>query len=262
MPEYRKVALHEIDPPALPIREAMDEEKLDQLQLSMASRGQILPIILKLRNDRYEIEDGHRRYTAALALGWTEIQARICSDDELKEDAWKLDANICREDLSDAEIALWMRELSEQKGYTEAQLCQITGRKPDWVGDRLRLFSGCPKVFDALRERKITFSVARELNKITDEKFRLMYLDMALRDGVSYVRVREWVNGWKTHHAGNPLPETKPEQPAAGEAPPPPANACCYCGGHADPWNIVHVPIHTYHLETLRRILTGAAQEQ
>ncbi|MCC6426250.1 MAG: ParB/RepB/Spo0J family partition protein [Phycisphaerales bacterium] len=84
-----------------------------ELAESMASRGQLQPIVVGLRSDeqgetvtKYMLVAGHRRLAAAKLLKWTEIRAVVrtyASDHELQLD--RATENIHREDLNAVERA-------------------------------------------------------------------------------------------------------------------------------------------------------------
>lgn len=252
MPELREVSLDEIDEPAIAARVCMDDEKMAELMDSMRDIGLLNPITLKRRELRYEIEAGHRRFLAARFLKWSSIRALIYEPGELIEHAAKLAENLCREDLSAADEALWFCELSLEHGWDTDALAHQVRKSRDYVEDRLRLLRDDAEVFSALREHKINFSVARELNKCVDEGQRRYFLQQAIAAQCGARIVAQWVAQHRAMSFSAPPPS--PAVEAAPVAEPAPAQffGCDLCGGDRDPYNLVHVRMHRHEWEKIR----------
>jgi ParB/RepB/Spo0J family partition protein len=260
MPETRDIPLTEIDEPQLPARVAMDDRKLADLMESMKSVGQVHAIAVTVKDTRYEIIAGHRRFVAASQLGWATIRAEVFQPSEIAEAAAMLAENVTREDLSAAEEALLFQEHRERYSLDEAGLVARFKKSPDYIGDRLRLLRGDKTVFDALLAGRINFSVARELNKCDEEGHRRYLLDIAVRTGYSAAVMADHVRQWRQNQ---PMYSTLPPPPVEGEPPPPPQEfrqECAFCGGWRDPWNMESVMVHKDELDALRKQMQQAAQ--
>jgi ParB/RepB/Spo0J family partition protein len=280
MPELRKLDLVRIDEPVLPIREAMDEGKLRELADSMAADGLIQPLSIKVVRDRcgsaehpvgdgpcplctdaperYEIVAGHRRFMAAKLLGWRDIPCILFQPGELAAHSAMLAENIYREDLTTAEEALWFAELMEKENTDTDGLAALVHKSRDYVEDRLRLLRGDMEVFNALRRREIAFSVARELNKCTDEAHRRMLLDVAVKGGHSARVVTTWIANWK---AGNAVAATAPVESADAQpedSTPAFRMACMLCDAEHDPYNLEVVYVHKYCRTFLEKLIAEA----
>lgn len=255
MPEFRRVALHEIDQPTLPMRSQMDDAKLHELAANIRDVGLLQPIGIFARDGRYEIEFGHRRYLAVEKLGWPDIPALVFAPDELQNGAAMVAENTVREDVNSAEEAVFYAQLLERFGWDEATLCAKVKRSPDYIGDRLRLLRQDEQVFNAVLRDQINFSVARELNKCPDEAMRRYFLDQAIRSGTSARVVRQWIDDFRgtqqpTRVAASnaDAPQPAPDQPAY-------RLACEFCGGDKDPYNLVHIAVHRWELAEIKKVL-------
>lgn len=262
MPELRTIALADIDEPPLAARVAMDEGKLNELMQSLTSIGLMQPIGVKPRDGRFEIEYGHRRFTAAMRLGWHHIMALVYQPNEIVEGAAMLAENIHREELSAAEEALLFAESQEKFGLDEAGLCKRFNVTPDYLGDRLRLLRMGGKVFESALARRINFSVARELNKCEDEQHRNYLLDIAERSGCSARVVTDYVRQWRV--SASPVTSTTPAPPANTVPTPiePYRIECALCGGGKDPWNLIDVKLHKWEWEMIQEQIKKLNQEQ
>jgi ParB/RepB/Spo0J family partition protein len=277
VPELRELFLAEIDPPPLPARMAMDETKLAELSESMASTGLLQPIsvvarisyldanqnsyatpqpaIITEESIRYEIIAGHRRFMAANRLGWAKIRCVVFQPGEINTRAAMLAENIHREDLSAAEEAVWFAQLLETDAPGEQELCKLVHRSPDYVADRLRLLRGDPEVFQAVRERTIKFSVARELNKCKSDDFRRVYLDSAIRGGTNARMVAQWVANSNATPAPSPPNGADASPPQTTAAPAPFLPSCIFCGATHDPSNLEVVYLHRWERRELEQVM-------
>ena len=254
------IALSLINEPGIPVREAMDEAKMQELKASLRAVGLLQPIIVVRRDSRYEIVAGHRRYVAAKSLGWREIMAVAHPDGDNAMEAARLHENLFREDLSDAEIATFLHELVNKHQMNAEEICRLVRHSENWVVDRLKLLDGDPQVFEALRQRQIPFSVARELNRCGDELLRRSYLDSALRGGVNARTVADWVMRWKADQACPIRPAQPVESAAPMESAAAPQMECALCGGQRDPWNLVMVWVHRWELEMVIKTIREQAE--
>jgi ParB family transcriptional regulator, chromosome partitioning protein len=244
----------------MPARVAMDDLKLAELMGSMKEIGLIQPVTLIVDGPRYRLGPGHRRFTAAINLGWREITALVYQPEEYSEHAAMLAENRFREDMSAAEEAIWFAEVREKFSLDEDALCKHFNVTPDYLGDRLRLLRGDNEVFRHLLAREINFSVARELNKCEDEPHRRYLLDIAVRCGYPARVISDMVRQWRANN---------PEQPPTQPAPTPAASAplaepfrveCALCGGGKDPWNLIDVKLHKWEWEWILKQLKKQAE--
>lgn len=259
MPTSATIPMIQISEPALPIREAMDEQKLYDLAEDIRANGLLQPVGVKRDGERYEIIFGHRRFMAHQKIHAQEIEARIFEDGELPNEAAMLAENLFREDLSDAEVALWLHDLRHKHGWDEEKLCKAVKKSADWVGDRLRLFDGDQDVFTALRERKINFSVARELNKCKDDNMRNYFLHQAIMATPPARVVTQWVSSHLQESAPASAAPASDQPPVQHDTPQGQTNECGMCGGNKDPYNLIFVHIHRHCWDNLMKAVQEAA---
>lgn len=262
MPKLANISLELIDEPQLPVRIAMDDQKMSDLRESMHNIGLLQPIGLKHVGKRYEIEFGHRRFLAAQDLRWKTIPALIFSSKELADGAAMIAENVEREDITAAEEAILFAQAQEKYGLDEAGLVQRFRRTPNYIAERLNLLRGDPEVYRALQERRISFSTAKELNKCSDEGHRRYLLDAAKRADASAPVVRGWIAQWKAQ-AGIAV-STATDTPAAPlpEAVVNHGIECVICGGYRDPYNLVPVYIHKWELDEILKVMRRPADDQ
>jgi len=260
MPETKLIQLSMIDEPEMPVRSQMDDKLLAELMESMAREGQLQAIGVLAVDGRYSLRWGHRRYVCACQLRWETIRAEVWLPSEVNGDAGMIAENRYREPVNAADEALLFAQHQMKDELDEAGLCARFHVSPDYLGDRLRLLRQDPEVFTALREGRINFSVARELNKCPDEPHRRYLLDIAARTGYSAAVMADHVRQWRAHNTpqvapvsvSSPSTEPAPEHPGRIE--------CAFCGGYRDPWALVNVWVHQDELEAIREHMEKAAQ--
>lgn len=247
--EYREaMPLHLLDAPQLDARLERDEEYLDELGSDIVKRGMIFPIAVVRVGERYEVIDGECRHLAAKRKGLVVVPVFIYPTKEAALEGIKFAANNFRRDMSPAEEALFFHELMKHEcaGDIE-QVCALVNKKFSYVSGRLELLAGDERVFDAVRQRKISLGVAAELNKITDPQYVLYYLDNAIRTGATVSLVTAWAQEWRQLFGDQPRQPARPEH---GDAAPPTMVvdpfACIVCGKSDHSYAIRHQPIHTH----------------
>jgi len=242
---YRDIPLNLIDPPPLPMRQTFDTQAMDELTESVQRMGVLQPISVEQNGGRFQIQDGHRRYIASERAGRPTIPAVVRGVDQVSGEAVKVHANLHREDVNPGEQAVYFQQLLESQCNGDVdRLCELTSLRRPWVEERLCLLAGDPDVLEALRGRRISFAVAKELNRVKDRGYRMMYLDAAVRGGASARMVQEWrVKSEAFAPVEAPPPTTGENQFTA--LPPPITQMCClFCESPAEPWEMELVPMH------------------
>lgn len=257
-PRLMLIPLDKIVEPELPARESMDERAMAELVDSMREIGLLSPILVFERGGVYEVDAGHRRLLAARQLKWTSIPALVHDSDWDAKEAAMLHENVVREQLNAGEEAIFIAQLIEKYQLDEEGVCAMTRRSPDYIADRMRLIRGDEQVLMSLRRGEISFAVARELNKFTDETMRRYYLDAAIRAGCSSRVVTTWLNEWRSQQSMPAVVASETQAVVEQELPPVHVDACFFCGGAKDPYNLVTVRIHRWELEELQKRLAAA----
>ncbi len=152
-------------------RTIFDDEAIEELAQSIERLGVIQPITVReLKDGRYEIISGERRYRASKRAGLRTIPAyiRVADDAQLLEMA--LVENVQREELGALEIAMTLERLTEELGITQEKLGQSIGKRRSTVSNYLRLLTLSPVVQDALRNEVISMGHAKVLVSLNGEQ--------------------------------------------------------------------------------------------
>jgi ParB family transcriptional regulator, chromosome partitioning protein len=122
-------------------RTVFDEDALNELTHSIKEFGVLQPIVVRRRDDKYELVMGERRLRAAIAAGLDKIPAivRDTADDAMLRDA--LLENIHRAQLNPLEEAAAYQQLLEEFGATHDELASRIGRSRSHVTNTIRLMN-------------------------------------------------------------------------------------------------------------------------
>ena len=207
-----EVKLKDIRPNPYQPRKHFDEEKLNELAVSIKEHGIFQPIILKESVQGYEIVAGERRFRAASIVGLEEVPAIIVdfSDQQMMEIA--LLENIQREDLNAIEEAQAYQYMMKKLKLTQEELSKRVGKSRAHIANTVRLLKMPKKLQDYVLEGTLTMGHIKPLITI-DEKKALEVAQKAIDNELSVREVEDIVKGIKLQDARKAKPkEEKPKE--------------------------------------------------
>ncbi len=141
-PRIRMIPVNEIDPSPQQARTELGN--IQELMASIKEKGILEPILVRRKNERYEIVAGERRYVAAKNIKMKELPCieMNVSDNEAMEMA--LIENMQRKDLDVFEEADGLRALSDLYGYSHEQISRKIGKARSTVTEIMNI-SKIPK---------------------------------------------------------------------------------------------------------------------
>ena len=147
-------------------RRSFDQDLLQDLANSIAEKGVIQPLIVRMnprREGEYEIVAGERRWRAAQMAKLHEIPVlvREFNDTEVLEVA--IIENIQRADLNPVEEATGYNQLMHKFGHTQEKLAEVLGKSRSHIANCVRLLNLPEEVLLFLREGKLSSGHARAL---------------------------------------------------------------------------------------------------
>lgn len=136
----QQLPVSDLVPSPLQPRKDLDPAALAELAASIAQKGVLQPLLVRLQDGHYEIVAGERRYRAAVEAGLTTVPViiRDLTDRETLEIA--IVENLQREDLNALEEALAFRQLLDF-GLTQEEVARAVGRSRSTVANSLRLLA-------------------------------------------------------------------------------------------------------------------------
>ncbi len=160
---YTHCPIEHVIPGRLQPRRNFDEAKLKELADSIKEKGIIEPLLVRRKDDRYELIAGERRWRAGKLAGLREVPVIII--DASDEDSLELAIieNIQREDLNALEEAEAYRELMGRFSLSQEEVAKRVGKERATVSNYLRLLKLPLDVREALVKGSIAMGHARAL---------------------------------------------------------------------------------------------------
>lgn len=160
------VPVEQVQPNPDQPRRAFDDAALQELASSIAEKGVIQPLIVRMHPSRdgiYEIVAGERRWRASqiAKVHSVPVIVRDYTDTEVLEVA--IIENIQRADLNPIDEGAGYRQLMQKFGHTQEQLSSVLGKSRSHIANVMRLLNLPDGVRTYLIEGKLTAGHARTL---------------------------------------------------------------------------------------------------
>jgi ParB family chromosome partitioning protein len=173
-----------ITPNAEQPRTRFIETNLEELAQSIKVNGVVQPILVRKKENGYELVAGERRWRASQRAGLKKIPAVVkeISDDKILELA--LVENIQRQELNAIEEARAYKKLIESVGLTQEMVASRVGKDRTFITNYLRLLRLPDDIQDLVSEEKISVGHARALlmvdNSDAQRRVARSIMEMAL----------------------------------------------------------------------------------
>ncbi len=171
-------------------RKDFDEDKLNELADSIKEHGIFQPLLVRKKDDYYEIIAGERRWRAAKIAGLTEVPCIVNEYSEQERSMIQLLENLQREGLNPIEEALAFRDLIEKYNLKQDELAEKIGKDRTTISNTMRLLNLSEEVQQMIIEEKISPGHARPLLSIADEKDQIEMAQRVFDENLS-VRATE-----------------------------------------------------------------------
>lgn len=164
------VKISEVEPNREQPRKYFDEDALLELADSIRQFGILQPLLVKKKEDYYEIIAGERRWRAAKLAGVKEVPVIVkeFSDQEVVEIS--LIENIQREDLNPIEEAQAYRRLMEEFHLKQDEIAERVAKSRTAVTNSIRLLKLDARVQKMVVDEMLTTGHARALLAIENQE--------------------------------------------------------------------------------------------
>lgn len=166
-------------------RTHFENEKIQELAVSISQNGLLQPIVVRPYGDVYQIVVGERRYRACKVAGLDEIPCIIQEYDENQTATAALVENIQRENLSAIEEALAYQSLLDSQNLTQEELAKQLGKSQSTIANKLRLLQLPITVQEAVKKKEITERHARALLQLDSTAKRNNMLKEIISKGLT-----------------------------------------------------------------------------
>lgn len=157
------IPLQNIVPNKYQARHYFNEEKIKELSNSIKQNGLVHPLLVRRKEDGFELIAGERRWRAAQLAGMVDVPAIVKDVNDIEMFELSLVENIQREDLNPLEEAEAYRQLMETFGFNQEELSKRIGKDRSSVANMLRLLKLPDEVKNEILNGKISAGHARAI---------------------------------------------------------------------------------------------------
>jgi ParB family chromosome partitioning protein len=211
--------LGEVIPSVNQPRKFFEEEKLAQLAESIAQRGVLQPILVRMMNGKYEIVAGERRFRAAERIGLEQVPAVVVhdlSDRDMLEIS--IVENVQRDDLNPLELAQGYHRLLNEFALTQMELATRIGRDRSSIANTLRLLQLPEEIKEKIALGKLREGHARAILALESEREQLLLARKIVDEDLTVRAIEEIIYGPKRKKRGRSLKlKSRPIEIAAAE---------------------------------------------
>jgi ParB family chromosome partitioning protein len=184
-----------MQPGAFQPRREIHREPLEELAASIRANGVIQPIVVRplpvgLPSGtpgaaRYEIVAGERRWQAAKLAGLQDIPTIVRELSDREAAAVGLIENVQREELTAAEEARALKQLTEEFSLTQQEVADSVGRSRAAVSNLIRLLDLPESVVALIDSKALSMGHARALLGLEDGSERVRVAKLVVARGMS-----------------------------------------------------------------------------
>src|SRR6478609_7102722 len=175
--EVKNIPVNSIIPSPYQPRTLFDDDRIDELCQTIRTHGIIQPIVVRVKNNTFELIAGERRLRAVKKLGLEAIPAIVRDFNDSQAASIALIENLQREGLTAIEEAAAYQQLIELHDLTQESLAQRLGKSQSTIANKIRLLHLSEPVRLALMERKITERHARALLALDQDELQVKILE-------------------------------------------------------------------------------------
>ncbi len=173
-----------------------DEEKLQELAMSIQANGIVQPVVVRKTPTGYQLIAGERRYRASKRIGNKSIPAfvRDATDEQMLE--WALVENIHRADLNPIERAKAYESYIKHFELNQTEAAKRLGEERSVVANHLRILDLPSEVRQILADGMLSMGHAKALLALRDNDLRKKIANRALAGRLSVRDLERLVKGY------------------------------------------------------------------
>ncbi|MBU1887804.1 MAG: ParB/RepB/Spo0J family partition protein [Candidatus Omnitrophica bacterium] len=175
-------------------RKEFDKDTLKDLTSSIKEKGLIQPVLVRYKDNEYELIAGERRFRAAKMLDLKEIPAIVKNVSDLDSLELSIIENVQREDLNPIDQAKAYKRLLDEFNMTQENIAEAIGKDRATIANILRLLKLPQKIQEYVSRGTISMGHARAmlgLSSDTDQSrlcTKVIKNDLSVRDTERYAK--------------------------------------------------------------------------
>jgi ParB family transcriptional regulator, chromosome partitioning protein len=188
-----RIPLDQVRPCPLQPRKEFGSEALRELADSIREQGIIQPLIVRKRDNFFELIAGERRWRAAQMLGLKEIPVLVRDADDRAVLEMALIENLQRENLNPIEEAQGFAELVEQFQMRQEDVAAKVGKSRAAVANALRLLKLSPELQVYVRDGRLSVGHAKVLLALELSTLQKLAAERILKSGLNVRQTEDLV---------------------------------------------------------------------
>ena len=180
-----RINVDRIRPSPFQPRRAFDETKIEELASSIRNQGIIQPLVVRSKDNHYELIAGERRWRAAMKAGLSQVPVivREASDHEALQLA--LIENLQREDLNPIEEANGYKRLQDEFQWSQEEMAEKVGKSRPAIANSIRLLALPAQIQQDVASGNLPAGQARALLALQTEPLILSACREVITKGLS-----------------------------------------------------------------------------
>lgn len=180
-----EIPINKVRPNPHQPRREFNEEGLRELADSILAEGLLQPVVVRRKEDIFELIAGERRWRACQHLKLKVIPARVIDATETSSAVLSLIENLQREDLNPIEEAMGYASLMQDFELTQERVAERVGRSRAAIANALRLLQLSREIQGYLIKGHLSVGHAKVLLGVEDPDNRLLLARQAIERGWS-----------------------------------------------------------------------------
>lgn len=175
-------------------RKDFDKDTLKDLTSSIKEKGLIQPVLVRYKDNEYELIAGERRFRAAKMLNFKEIPAIVKNVSDLDSLELSIIENVQREDLNPIDQAKAYKQLIEEFNMTQENIAEAIGKDRATIANILRLLKLSEKIQEHVSRGTISMGHARAILGLSSDReqsrlcTKVIKNDLSVRDTERYAK--------------------------------------------------------------------------
>ncbi len=166
-------------------RVEFNQDRLNDLVNSIREKGVIQPVLVRKKDEGYELIAGERRLRAVRSLGIESIPAIIKNVQDIDMLEISLIENIQREGLNPIEEANAYQKFISDFSFTQEKIAQVLGKDRSTVANMMRLLGLPQKVQDFISKGMMTAGHAKAVLSLPNEIEQMRVSNLVVKKGLS-----------------------------------------------------------------------------
>lgn len=191
--EIKVVDIRAVEPNPYQPRSDFNDAQIRELAESIKENGLLQPVILRPREEGYQIVAGERRIKALQLIGATQVSAIIKEIEDQDMAQLALVENLQRQDLNFFEEAVGYQRMLFTFNMTQEDLASRLGKGQSTIANKLRLLRLPVAVREQIIQESLSERHARALLRLSSPQFQKEALEEILRHDYSVRQAEELV---------------------------------------------------------------------